>query len=396
MLKIPDPKRGPYIGLFNDSYPPILDGVSLAVQNYAHWLSAKGLRPVMVTPWNPVNVPASYDVMRFFSLPIPNRQPYRYGYPKLDPFIWGRLCQTPFGLVHAHCPFSSGRLGLYVKKKQGVPLIGTFHSKYKTDLEHSFRKSPWMIPIIMKRILAFFDACDEVWIPQAQVAPTVREYGYTGNLTVVENGIDFADLPDDRVISVRHIARQKAGIAPRTLSMLFVGQHIKEKGIIVILQALALLPQEMDFRMDFIGAGYATQEAKRLARELGLSSKVHFHGIVSDRERLKNFYAAADLFLFPSFYDNAPLVVREAAALGTPAILLKGSTAAEVITDGGNGFLTERTPQSYAEMIEKLSKDSAVIATAGMNARHTIVRSWEDVVGEVADRYASLIKRCKR
>ena len=94
--------KGPYnhpstkglYGIFNDSFPPILDGVTLTVENYARWLAEKGKIPCVVTPWNPVPPQCSYDVMRFFSLPIQSRKPYRYGYPKLDPFIWKRLRDT--------------------------------------------------------------------------------------------------------------------------------------------------------------------------------------------------------------------------------------------------------------------------------------------------------------
>lgn len=388
----PDINRGPYLGLFNDSFPPILDGVALTVQNYAYWLGRAGHKPVVVTPWNPVHFQTDYPVMRFFSLPIPNRNPYRYGYPKLDPFIWKRLRKVPFQLVHSHCPFSSGRLGVYVKRRQHVPLIGTFHSKYRSDLQHSFRKTPWMVPIIMKRILDFFEACDYVWIPQAEVEKTVREYGFKGPVTVVENGIDFADLSDAEAHRLYAEARSKFAIAPSTLALLFVGQHILEKGIDIIIKALALLPPDFDFRMDFIGSGYAEAQMKELAASLGLQGKVHFHGIISQRDTLRDYYAASDLFLFPSFYDNAPLVVREAAALGSPSVLLKGSTAAEVITDGADGFLTMRTPEAYASMIEKLGRERDKMVSAGSKARHTIVRSWEDVTAEVADRYKEILR----
>mgnify|MGYP002601356422 CR=1 FL=1 len=282
------------------------------------------------------------------------------------------------------------------EKKQQVPLIATFHSKYRTDLEHSFSKAPWLVDIAMKRILDFFNACDEVWIPQAEVEPTVREYGYKGKLTVVENGIDFADLSDCDVHKEYCSARKRFGIKDSTLSMLFVGQHILEKGIKIIVQALSLLPRDMDFRMDFIGSGYAAKEVEDLSVKNGLSDKVHFHGIVTDREELKARYAASDLFLFPSFYDNAPLVVREAAALGTPAILLKGSTASEVITDGVNGYLAEQTPESYADMISGLYRRREEVSAIGVRARHTIVRSWRDVVEEVADRYAVILKNGTR
>lgn len=386
-----------YYGLFNDSYPPILDGVTLTVQNYVRWLSEREMTPCVVTPWNPLKVESDCEVMRFFSLPIYSRHPYRYGYPKLDPFIWRRLRNTPFRLLHAHCPFSSGRLAVYVKRHQDVPLIGTFHSKYRSDLEHSFRRMPWCVPIIMRRILDFFDACDEVWIPQAQVEETVREYGYKGRLTVVENGNDLVDtVSDDALPAFRSEARRRLGIPEYRLALLFVGQHIWEKGLRVITDALRRLDGKVDFTMNFIGTGYALADLQALVREHGLQDRVNIHGVITDRNHLRDFYAASDLFLFPSFYDNAPLVVREAAAMGTPAMLVEGSTASEVIRDGSNGFLSGNSGEAYASLIAALAADRSRIDRAGAGARHSLVRSWRDVVGEVSERYAEIIDRYGR
>lgn len=384
------PNEKSLYGIFNDSFPPIMDGVTLTVQNYAHWLAEKGKRPCIVTPWNPVSHETPYDVMRFFSLPIQSRYPYRYGYPKCDPFIWRRLRSTDFKLVHAHCPFSSGRLGVYVKRKQGVPLIGTFHSKYREDLKHSFKLFPFCVPIIMNRILNFFNSCDQVWIPQSHVAETVREYGYKGELTVVENGNDFADIIKGDVASYRKQKRLSAGIKDDELSLLFVGQHIWEKGIGLILDSLEILKDRIPIRMNFIGNGYAAIEIKKRIKALGLDDKVKLHGVVKERGRLSDFYAASDIFVFPSFYDNAPLVVREAAAMSTPSLLLRGSTASEVVSDGRNGFLSDNSPRQMAELIEHLYYNRAMLKEVGEGARKTLVRSWENVVDEVAQRYDDL------
>lgn len=382
-------------GIFNDSFPPILDGVTLTVENYAHWLTQKGKSVAVVTPWNPESIEFPYEVMRYFSIPIFQRKPYRYGYPKLDPFIWRRLSHTPFKLVHAHCPFSSGRLAVYVKKKQGVPLIGTFHSKYREDLKQGFSHTPWMIPIIMKRILQFFNTCDEVWIPQAEVEETVREYGYNGPLEVVDNGIDYKDHVAGHLPEFKKEARRSLGIEPDSLSLLFVGQHIREKGIMIIADTLAKLKGKIKFTMNFVGDGYARKDLEQKIEDAGLGDMVHIIGIVRSREELARYYAASDLFIFPSFYDNAPLVLREAAALGTPGILPKGSTASNAITDGENGFMTGCNATDYAEIIMKLAADRKLITQAGINAGNSIVRSWEDVVEEVNDRYSKLLKRFK-
>lgn len=385
-----------YYGIFNDSFPPILDGVTLTVENYVHWLQHAGLQPCVVTPWNPTSTECTYPVLKYFSLPIRSRRPYRYGYPKLDPFIWRRLLNTDFRMLHAHCPFSSGRLAVYVKKHRGIPLVGTFHSKYRSDLEHSFKRMPWCVPIIMKRILDFFNACDEVWIPQAQVEETVREYGYKGPLTVVENGNDMASVVTGDIWDYKAEARRRIGTEGDGLSLLFVGQHIWEKGIGVIVEALSLLKGKVPFNMNFIGNGYASEELASKVRSLGLEKEVKIRGVVKDRALLSDYYAASDLFLFPSFYDNAPLVLREAAAMGTPSVLLSGYTASEVVRDEVNGFLVERSPEAFGRIISELSADRSRLRRVAAGARSSLVRSWEDVVGEVIDRYRVIIANHNR
>lgn len=376
-------------GLFNDSFPPVIDGVTLTVENYCRWLVESGRKVTVVTPWNPVSTPhPDFDIFRYVSLPIYNRHPYRYGFPKADPMIWRRLRHTPFRIVHAHCPFSSGRLAAYAAAHHQVPLVATFHSKYRTDLRHSLPE--WMVERQMRKILRFYSSATEVWIPQRAVEETLREYGYRGQVRVVENGNDFAEGIDN-IEAYKSDSRRRLGIAPATLSLLFVGQHILEKGIEVIVRALALLPDSLDYQMTFIGEGYARDCMIELTHELGLSDKVSFLGLIEERETLRRHYAAADLLLFPSYYDNAPLVVREAAAVMTPAILPEGATAAELITHGSNGFLASRTPEAYSQAIASLSRHD--IISVGRKARKTLCRSWRDVMDEVIGLYDEIISR---
>lgn len=388
-----DRVKAPLTGIFNDGFPPVYDGVTQTVISYIDYLLAHGYPACVVTPSSPDAEEYSYPVFRYFSLPIRSRRPYRYGYPKLDPFIWKKLRKTPFRIVHSHSPFSSGRLAVYVKRKQGVPLIGTFHSKYKSDLKHSFKHAPWCVPIIMKRILNFYNACDEVWIPQASVEETVREYGFKGKLEVVENGIDYSTPLSGDIMSVKEEARRSLGLDPDKINLLFVGQHIWEKGIGIIVDALSLIKDRLPFNMWFIGEGYAKADLERKIRSQGLDDSVFVLGTIFDRDLLQKYYAAADLFLFPSRYDNAPLVVREAAAMGTPAIIPLGSTASEVIGDGTNGFLIEDTPQAYAGKIEEIYNDRSSLLRIGEAARGSLVRGWDDVMSEVVDRYNMLLKR---
>jgi glycosyltransferase involved in cell wall biosynthesis len=145
-----------------------------------------------------------------------------------------------------------------------------------------------------------------------------------------------------------------------------------------------------------VGTGYAVHDIKQKINALGLSHCVTMLGNINDRERLKKIDAAADLFLFPSLYDNAPLVVREAVAMHTPSLMLQDSTAAEVIRSGENGFLTANSTKEYADRIVWLMEHPALLQQVGVKASETIARSWENVIEEVIQRYEDIKKNYNR
>lgn len=378
-------------GIFNDNFPPILDGVALTAQNYAYWLNEKGYDVRVITPYAPnadevINA-ASYKINRYISIPIPFRHPYRYGMPHIDLPFMRNWMKMDFELVHAHCPFTSGNLAYAAAQKQHIPMVATFHSKYRQDFEHNV-KSKLIVDQMVRHIIRFFEKADEVWIPQAAVEPTLREYGYKGHVEVVENGNDFY-TPAVQIEAMRAEMREELGLLPDETMLLFVGQHIWEKNIGFILDALALI-KDKPFHLFMVGTGYAVREIRHKISTLGLQDRVTLLGNIHDRERLKKIDAAADLFLFPSLYDNAPLVVREAAALHTPALMLQESTAAEVINPGVNGFLTPNDVQAYANQISYLMEHPEILVRVGNKASKTISRSWENVIEEVLLRYRDI------
>ena len=84
------------------------------------------------------------------------------------------------------------------------------------------------------------------------------------------------------------------------------------------------------------------------------------------------------------------MVVREAAAMGTPALLVRGSCSAEGVTHGDNGFLCEADPASIASgIMEALPR----AARAGARARDTIPIPWALLMEQVLERYRRLIAR---
>lgn len=376
------------IGLFCDVFPPIMDGVAVCVQNYAHWMQKKVGGVSVITP-NKINAnykQYDYEILDYMAVPVPFRKPYVTGIAQIDPVFMTKLLKRKFKIVHAHSPFTTGLLGAKVAKAQKVPLVATFHSKFRDDFAKVI-PSDFVVDQMLKVTMDFFNKADEVWVPQESVVEVIREYGFKGPVEVVDNGSDLvADYPDAYFAD----ARKALGIGPDEFVLLFVGQHIWQKNTRFVIDALERI-KDIPFRMYFVGTGYAADEMKELVAEKGLDSQVTFTGMLTSRDEITRYYAASDLFIFPSLYDNAPLVVREAAALHTPSVMLEGSTAATILRDGENGFLVENDLDAFVARLRELIHDPERVHRVGVQASRSIVRSWEDVVGEVLDRYNRLI-----
>lgn len=376
------------VGLFCDSFPPVMDGVAVCMENYAIWMQKKVGGVCVITPNVPDADYRKYDfkVYDYFSVPVIKRAPYVTGIAEIDPVWLAKAATTRFKILHAHCPFASGQAARRIARLQGIPLVATFHSKYKDDFARVLPELA--VDLLIGAIVDFYEQADLVWVPQASTIEVLREYGYRGRVEVMDNGSDLvADYPEKFFVE----ARQRLGVEPGEFVMLFVGQHIWEKNTRLIIEALSRI-DDIPFRMFFVGTGYAAEEMKALVSERGLDRKVRFEGMITDREKVKDYYAASDLFLFPSLYDTAGLVVQEAAALGTPSVMAREATAASVIHDGQDGFLVDNDPDKMAALLRSLIHDPERVHRVGVQAGRSLVRSWEDCVEEVLERYNVLLR----
>lgn len=192
-------------------------------------------------------------------------------------------------------------------------------------------------------------------------------------------------------------ARQMLHIDNNEPMLLFVGQHIWEKNLRLVVEALGKIATT-PYHAVFVGDGYAREELIDMATKMGLAGhtdyhkdKVTFLGSITDRELIRQIYMGADLLLFPSMYDNAPLVVREAAAMHTPAIVARHSNTSEIITDNYNGFIADNNVDAFAARLKSLLEQPLLLAKASEMAPRTIVRSWKSVAEETLRRYQLLI-----
>jgi len=377
---------------FNDSYFPIMDGVGMTAHNYAFWLNEKYGKSMLIAPKvKDYKDNVNYKVYRFKSVLLPGMNPYRVGLPLIDVTFKKKIRKIKFDLLHAHCPFISGQLAVKLASKLKVPLVATFHTKYRDDFKKVINNDLF-VEFLLRTTLDFYKSADLVWVPNKATGQTLKGYGFNGSYEVMPNGTDMT-IPD----KVKFLKYRKKGLdridsGPNEFVMLFVGQHRWEKNVRLILDAMKMLKSFGEsFKMVFVGEGYAAREMMKLVRQYKIQEQVIFLGVITDRKELEYVYAASDLLVFPSIYDNSPLVLQEAAAFDVPSVIVRNSSSAEGILDGVNGFLIEDEVESLVKKITELMRHPDAIKKAGEGARKSIYHPWEAIVDDVYQRYVELI-----
>jgi glycosyltransferase involved in cell wall biosynthesis len=378
-------------GLFNDSFPPLTDGVAQTVLNYARCLHRDDNQSCVVVPRYPgARDDYPFKVIRYPAVSIKRYTEYSMGIPHASLSIMNRLDKLPFALLHAHCPFTSGILALRVARKRRIPLVATFHSKYADDFT---QRTGWERSgrLAASWSAQFYGMADEVWTVNRGTEKTLRQYGYDGEVRIMPNGCDFPALTHDSALT--RILRQRYRL-PEGPVLLFVGRLVAQKNPDLVLKSAARLKARGEaFSLLIVGGGEWEERMRTLAGELDLWDRVAFAGRILDRQDLQTIYRGADLLVFPSMYDNAPLVVREAAACGCPSLLIAQSNASEGVEDGVNGFTTQMDDDALAATIGELLHAPGRLTQAGENARKTLYVPWENVVRQAESEYRRILSQ---
>jgi glycosyltransferase involved in cell wall biosynthesis len=130
-------------------------------------------------------------------------------------------------------------------------------------------------------------------------------------------------------------------LTPRDANrILFVGRLTTEKGIDVVLRALAKLDPALNATFDIVGGGDQRRNLEQLADQLGVGGRVTFHGHASE-EDLRALYTRASVFAIASIAELQSIATMEAMASGLPVVAADAVALPHLVHDGENGYLFE-------------------------------------------------------
>lgn len=230
----------------------------------------------------------------------------------------------------------------------------------------------------LRRLSVALTRRSEVWILHSTLAGH-EILGSAGAVRILENGVGCNSLNHEERLSVAHAARSSAS----PTRVVFLSNHFREKGPLIVGAAAAVLMRESPDRYEFLFIGAAVDPAvERELAEFMSEARNHWRLSSPDVDDKCVALGQADLLCMPSRWplEGQPLVLLEAAAHGTPAVVT--DFASLKATAGPTG----RTVASVEQLIDTLREHASRGLDWRLAEREEVLTRWRDHYSETAFR----------
>ena len=266
-----------------------------------------------------------------------------------------------------------------------IPLLRTRHNTYAVSQNPA--------TILLNRRLTDFQivVCDTVRKTLAQ-HPAFR----AERLCSIHNGVDTDLYQRDE--SARFRARQEFNCKPTDFVCGIVARLVSAKGHSFLFEAAALLKEEIPNLIILVfGQGVLEKELRQMAEDLGISSRVRFHGFRTD---MQYCVQAFDIGTQPSIdCDTSSFSMKEQMAVCIPVVASDYGGLHEIIDDGKEGFLVPHgTVEPLAKAIKTLAQSPELCREMGENARERVCREFSSTtfVRRTVEVYMAMLESFKK
>ncbi|MBI2873817.1 MAG: glycosyltransferase [Firmicutes bacterium] len=329
------------IAFFSDSYHPYVSGVVRSLEITTRRLEDLGHEVWVIAPRYPGAGRDEGRIRRMPSLPVSLPNGFRLAVPRLG-YLASWMEKVGFDLIHSHSPFLLGSVAFRASRRLGLPLVFTHHTLYDQYVHYAGYLGTLLRPLVIRHVLKYADRCAAVVCPSEDVRRVLSERGLRARMEVIPTGLD----PTDYEPPASGVFPEGLGNAPGTPVCLYVGRLGAEKNLDLLLRAFAVTTRRVPgARLVLVGDGPFRGRLEELSVRMGLGGVVTFAGLCT-RERVKSWYASADIFLFASQTETQGLVILEAMAAGLPVAAVEASGVREVVRHGVDGFLVSPDPDT--------------------------------------------------
>lgn len=205
----------------------------------------------------------------------------------------------------------------------------------------------------------------------------------------IPNGVDTAQFHPCNKKQWRTYIRNQYGLSEQDVVLIFVGHEFKRKGLDFVVNALAHFKNERIFL--FVLGRDRIEPYYIQARKLGIGEKIIYIGFTSHTEQ---YYAASDIFVFPTAYEAFSLAISEAMASGLPVVTTRCAGAVEIVRNNENGFLLEidKREENSVKALQFFIDNPEMRLQMGVRARKDIESfSWTNIAQRTEAVYKDII-----
>ncbi|MGB2791369.1 MAG: glycosyltransferase [Candidatus Moraniibacteriota bacterium] len=390
------------IAIFLDNFYPEMSGISDSVITLAKGLAAKGHRvcfyvprysrrdfAISKLPFHELELNKNIEIVRLFSFPFPQSptRQSRVVFPCL--LSYRSVKEFDPDIIYTQDVFGAGLEALFVSKLLKKPLIGTNHTPITEFLKYSPLSFRWVKRLSLKYVNWYYRHCVFVSAPSRALLSEMETFGFHAKSHVLSNPLELSDFSPSSSFEEKNQLKKKFGLSQHTL--LYTGRIAQEKGIDVVLRAMAIAKKTIpDISFAITGHGSAEASLRQVARELDLEQNVHFLGYLKQKE-FAEIYRASDIFAVMSTAETQCLSMMHAFASGLPVIAADAYGLPEYVPKNAGFVVPPGDVSGLAERILFLFSHPEEVKRLGENGMSfvrefsvsAVVGEWEKIFQRV-------------
>ena len=353
------------VGIFTESYPPLVNGVSTSILMLEHALIKLGHEVFIITVSDNKNdyvLENNGHILRLPSVNLANC--YDYKMTSVYPIkAVNMIKKMNLDVIHSNVEFTVGIFARVVSEQLSIPLVHTYHTNWE-DYTHYITKNKKILDDICKKLLkylvVFFEdkTVTELIVPSNKIYNLFKDkYKFTKNIHIIQTGIETSKFYKEN-FNQKDInsLKKKLGIKKKDFVVMTVSRLAKEKRVDrIINNHKELVKKYSNMKLLIVGDGPDIDKLKDEAKSLGVSDSVIFTGKVPLND-IPIYYQLGNVFVTASKSETQGLTVVEAISSSLPVVAVKDDSFVNSVIEDFNGFVFT-DDEKYINSISKLYED---------------------------------------
>ena len=353
------------VGIFTESYPPLVNGVSTSILMLEHALTKLGHEVFIITVSDNKKDYVLENKGHILRLPSVNlANCYDYKMTSVYPIkAVNMIKKMNLDVIHSNVEFTVGIFARVVSEQLSIPLVHTYHTNWE-DYTHYITKNKKILDDICKKLLkylvVFFEdkTVTELIVPSNKIYNLFKDkYKFTKNIHIIQTGIETSKFYKEN-FNQKDInsLKKKLGIKKKDFVVMTVSRLAKEKSVDrIINNHKELVKKYSNMKLLIVGDGPDIDKLKDEAKNLGVSDSVIFTGKVPLSD-IPIYYQLGNVFVTASKSETQGLTVVEAISSSLPIVAVKDDSFVNSVIEDFNGFVFT-DDEKYINSISKLYED---------------------------------------